>query len=125
MNVPHEVHYEMPDLKKIRARFYESAAGRAPVREWLLELSDADRKSIGEDIKLVEFGWPVGLPVCRPMAGRNGMWEVRLNISNGRIARVLFCIENGEMVLLHGFIKKTKTTPKPDLDLAETRKGNL
>jgi len=115
----------MAEIKVIRARFYEQNSGRSPVRDWIKRLSDADRKTVGKDIRVVEFGWPVGLPVCRPLSGHRGLWEVRSNISNGRIARVLFCIQSGEMILLHGFIKKSKTTPKSDLELAEVRKGNL
>ena len=59
------------------------------------------------------------MPVCKAMGG--GLYEIRSSISAGRIARVLFCIEDGVMVLLHGFIKKSQKTPKPDLQLATKR----
>jgi len=59
----------------------------------------ADRQAVGIDIKTVEFGWPIGMPVCRPMGG--GLYEVRTNLSSNRIARVLFGIEGNNMVLLH------------------------
>ncbi len=95
------------DDKKLRARFYQTGQiGRIPVREWLLELSPEDRKSIGIAIKTVEYGWPIGMPVCRSLG--DGLWEVRTNISHSRIARVLFSILGDEMILLHGFIKKTQ-----------------
>lgn len=105
--------------KKIPAAFYRSDTGAMPVREWLLELSDEDCRVIGFDIAQVEFGWPVGMPVCRPLGG--GLWEVRSNVTNGRIARVVFCIAHGRMILLHGFIKKTQRTPSADLELARKR----
>jgi phage-related protein len=89
------------------------------VRDWLLDLDKADRQAIGTDIQTVEFGWPIGMPVCRLMGG--GLYEVRTNISSKRIARVLFCIKGNQMVLLHGFIKKSQNTPKPDLALAKVR----
>jgi phage-related protein len=95
--------------KKITGRFYASAAGRRPVREWLLELSREDRRTIGYDIQKVEFGWPIGMPYCRPL--QRGLWEVRSDLAGGRIARVIFCILAGEMILLHGFEKKTQRTP--------------
>jgi phage-related protein len=80
------------------------------VREWLKGLSPDDRKRIGEDTKTVEFGWPVGMPVCRPLGG--GIYEVRSGLAQNRIARVLFYIDRKTgMVLLHGFIKKTQKTP--------------
>jgi len=94
-----------------------------PVREWLKALDAADRKVVGEDIKDVEFSWPIGMPLCRPLG--NGLWEVRSDLASGRIARVIFCIANGQMVLLHGFIKKTQKTPVGELELALKRKKEI
>ena len=105
--------------KRLPARFYESANGRAPVRDWLLELGDDDRRTIGKDIAKAEFGWPIGMPSCRSMGA--GLFEIRSNLSDGRIGRVLFGIADGGMVLLHGLMKKTQATPKADLDLARKR----
>jgi phage-related protein len=84
-----------------------------------------DRHTIGLDIATVEYGWPVGMPVCRPISSRRGLWEVRSDLTGGRIARVLFCMCGGQMVLLHGFIKKTQQTPDSDLDLAVKRKNEV
>lgn len=106
-------------LKRLPARFYRTDAGREPVREWLKDRDPADRKIIGEDIKDVEFSWPIGMPLVGSI-GR-GIWEVRSSLPGGRIARVLFCVEAQCMVLLHGFIKKTQKTPKQDIDLAIKR----
>jgi phage-related protein len=93
------------------------------LRNWLKSLPlDEDRKRIGEDIKTVEFGWPIGMPVCKPLG--DGVYEVRTNLAQNRIARVLFYIDKkGRMVLLHGFIKKTQETPAEDLDLARRNKN--
>ena len=107
-------------LKRLPARFYRSDSGREPVREWLKSLNAEDRRIIGEDIKDVEFSWPIGMPLVRSL-GR-GLWEVRSNLPHGRIARVLFCVERECMVLLHGFMKRTQKTPPQDLDLAIRRK---
>jgi phage-related protein len=78
---------------------------------------------IGADIKTVEFGWPIGMPTCRPMG--DGLFEVRTNLPQNKIARVLFCFYEGKMILLHGFIKKSQKTPKQQLDLALERKHTL
>jgi phage-related protein len=109
--------------KKLRARFYETAAGRKPVREWLLEMKAEDRRVIGHDVETVEFGWPVGMPTCRPLG--SGLWEVRSDLRDGTIGRIIFCIMKGDMVLLHGFIKKTQKTPPQDLALADKRKKEI
>lgn len=109
-----------PGFKRLPARFYRLDSGKEPVREWLKELEPEARKAIGEDIKDVEFSWPVGMPLVRPL-GRE-LWEVRSSLPRGGVARVLFCVEQGSMVLLHGFIKKTQKTPQHEIDLALKRK---
>jgi len=104
--------------KKITAVFFAQAGGGEPVREWLWSLSPEERKKVGDDIRTVEFGWPIGMPVCRPLG--KGLYEVRTSLKN-RIARVLFAIEADDMVLLHAFIKKSLATPAADLELARDR----
>ena len=88
------------------------------MRDWLKVLPVAERKIIGEDLKTVQFGWPLGMPLVAHLA--SGIWEVRTRLST-RIARVLFVLDGDVMVLLHGFIKKEQKTPKPELDLAKER----
>lgn len=102
--------------------FFRTDVGSEPVRDWLKELSAQDRKTIGEDIKTVQFGWPLGMPLVRKMG--KDLWEVRIHLE-GRIARVLFTVEEGVMVLLHGFIKKSQSTPPNDLKLAENRRSKV
>ncbi len=102
--------------------FFRTDAGSEPLREWLKGLSAQDRKMIGEDIKTVQFGWPLGMPLVRKMG--KDLWEVRIHLE-GRIARVLFTVEDGVMVLLHGFIKKSPDTPQNELKLAEGRRDKV
>jgi len=110
-------------VKRLPAFFYQLPSGREPVREWLKGLDDADRKLVGEDIKDVEFSWPIGMPLCRPLS--RGLWEVRSQLTQGRIARVIFCVHDSRMVLLHAFIKKTQKTPNAEIDLALKRKKKI
>lgn len=106
-------------MKKIPALFYENSNGKKLVRDWLLELSEDDRKILGQDIATVEYGYPVGMPTCRSLG--NKLEEVRSDISDKRIARVIFSVKCGYIILLHGFIKKTQKTPKSEIDLALKR----
>ena len=106
-------------MKRLPAAFYALPSGREPVRAWLKGLDRDDRKIVGEDIKDVEFSWPIGMPLCRSLGG--GLWEVRRDLTRGRIARVLFCVSRGRMVLLHAFVKKTQKTPAGDRALAVRR----
>ena len=103
-------------------RFFVTDSGSDPVREWLKDLPAIERKVIGEDIKTVQLGWPLGMPLVRNLG--DGIWEVRIKLEN-RIVRVLFALDKSTMVLLHGFIKKQQATPKPDLDMAKDRLKQL
>jgi phage-related protein len=105
----------------LRVVFFRSGYGDEPVREWLKELDKEDRKLIGEDIKLVQFRWPLGLPLVRKLEA--DLWEVRSRISGSRIARTCFTVRAGEMALLHGFIKKSQKTPRTELEIARRRKN--
>jgi phage-related protein len=101
--------------------FFRTDMGREPVREWLKSLDKETRKAIGEDIKLVQFRWPLGMPLVRKI--ETDLWEVRSHLSGGRIARVFFTVGDSEMALLHGFIKKSQKTLQRDLSLARNRKN--
>ena len=107
---------------RLQVVFYRTDSGSEPVRKWLKDLSQEDRKIIGEDIKTVQFGWPLGMPLVRKM--ELGLWEMRIRLDN-RIARILFTTQNGLMVLLHGFIKKSQKTPVNDLNIARQRMATL
>jgi len=115
------VQLHTPDFV-LNVRFYRSESGSEPVRDWLKSLPAEYKKSIGEDIKTVQFGWPIGMPIVRKLD--TGLWEVRSHIKDG-IARVIFTVFSDTMVLLHGFIKKSQQTPKEELETAKRRKKNL
>ena len=100
--------------------FYQTRGGSELVRDWLRNLEERDRNAVGLDLMRVQYRWPVGMPLCRAMG--DGLWEVRTSLPSNRIARVLFCVVNDRIVLLHGFIKKTQKTPADDLALARLRK---
>ena len=105
--------------RRIPVVFYRTAAGTEIVRDWLRSLDEQDRLTIGQDLMRVQYRWPVGMPLCRPLG--DGLWEVRTSLSSGRIARVLFCVHEGVVLVLSGFIKKTQKTSKEELTLARKR----
>ena len=104
---------------KISVVFYRTPAGVEVVRDWLRSLPPEDRNAIGQDLMRVQFGWPVGMPLCRPLGA--GLWEVRSDLTSNRIARVFFCFTDERLVALHGIVKKTQKTPDADLRLARKR----
>lgn len=89
------------------------------MREWLKGLPAEERKAVGEDLMTVQFRWPLGMPLVGSLG--DGIWEVRSRLPT-RIARTLFFVHEEEIILLHGFIKKTQQTPKEDKALALKRK---
>ena len=102
------------------AVFFRTETGREPVRDWLKNLPKEERRIIGEDITTVQFRWPLGMPLVDHLG--SGIWEIRSRLAN-RIARTLFFVHQGEIILLHGFIKKTRKTPHEDRALALRRKN--
>ena len=115
----------MPDssdnVKRLPVEFYGSEKGIEAVRDRLKSLDTLDKTKIGQAVKMLEYGWPVGMPTCRPL--RNGLYEVRTTLPSNREARIFFCIHNERMVLLHGIIKKTQKTPQRDLIIARNRQS--
>ena len=111
----------MSSEKILTVSFYKSENGHEPVREWLKILDKPDKKVIGEDILLVQFRWPLGMPLVRKM--EKDLWELRSKLRSGNISRVFFTVKGSEMVLLHGFIKKSQKTPLKDIALARSRKN--
>lgn len=105
--------------RKIALVFYRSETGAEPVKDWLKALPTVERQVIGQDLMRVQWRWPVGMPLCRPMG--QGLWEVRSSLPGNRIARVFFCTQAGTLVAVHGLIKKTSKTPPEDLKLARKR----
>jgi phage-related protein len=114
---------EAPRPKKIPLAFFRTLAGTEAVREWLKELPEEERQAIGKDLLRAQWRWPVGMPLCRPM-GRQ-LWEIRTDLPAKRTARVMVCLYREHLVALHGFIKKSRTTPQGDLALARKRKKEL
>ena len=110
-------------LREIPVRFFRTAGGSEPVREWLQGLAKEDRRAIGLDLMRVRFGWPIGMPLMRSLKG--GLWEVRSTLPSQTIARLIVCFHRNKIVALHGFIKKTQKTPREDIDLAMRRKAEV
>ncbi len=99
--------------------FYRSAGGTEPVRAWLKDLPAEEKRILGQDLKTVQFRWPLGMPLVRGLG--DGLWEVRSSLPS-RIARVLFMVAGTRIILLHAFVKKTQKTPTEDRALALKRR---
>ena len=112
----------MPSARPIPVRFFRLGSGREPVREWPKGLPKEHRKAIGEDIKTVQFAWPIGMPLVRKMD--DDLWEIRSHISSG-IARTFFTVYEELIFLLNRFVKKSQTTPAKELAVAWRRLAKL
>jgi phage-related protein len=105
--------------REILVRFYCTENGREPALEWLRSLDREDRRAVGYDLMRVPLGWPIGMPLMRSM--KEGLWEIRSQLPSRRIARLMICFQENKLVVLHGFVKKTRSTPAEDLALAKRR----
>ena len=110
------------DRKYFPVVFFRTESGSEPVREWLKGLTAQERKTIGEDIKTVQFGWPLGMPLIKKI--EPGLWEVRSRMVN-KISRVIFTVLEENIFLLHGFIKKSQKLPEEDLRIARQRLSDI
>jgi len=112
----------MPVQRPIPVVFFRLDSGREPVRDWLKDLDREGRKAIGEDIKTLQIGWPVGMPLARKLS--DDLWELRSRLRTG-IARTFFTMHARKLVLLHGFVKKSQKTPAKELVIAKRRLNKL
>ena len=105
--------------------FYRTASGRDVIKEWLRSFDKADRAILGEDLKTVQIGFPMGLPLCRSLG--QSLWEVRSSLPGNREARMIFFHDSKakSLVVVHGFIKKSQKTPKAEIEIALKRKGEF
>lgn len=111
------------ETPKIPLVFYRSESGREPVRDWLRSIDRADRLEIGADLQRVQYRWPVGMPLCRPLG--DGLWEVRTSLPSRTISRVFVFFHEETIYALHGIVKKTQATPPAALALARKRKKEV
>jgi phage-related protein len=111
------------EAQRTSLMFFRTGGGREPVREWLQAMDVVDRGMVGRDLMRAQWRWPIGMPLCRAMG--QGLWEIRTDLSNHRIARVMLCMHEGMLVALHAFVKKTQKTPADELALARKRLKEL
>lgn len=99
--------------------FYRTASGRAPVEDYLDELTAPEAAKLARGLDLLRtFGTQLGMPHVRPL--RRGIYELRLR--GQREHRVLYAGVVGQrFLLLHAFTKKTQRTPQVEITLAEQR----
>ncbi len=99
--------------------FYRTDAGNEPALDWFRDLSAEERRIVGFDLRTLQIGFPMGMPLCKSLG--DGLWELRSTLP-GKIARVIFFIDGEKFIIVHGFIKKSQKTPKEELNAAKARK---
>jgi len=106
-------------LVVLRVVFFRTAGGNEPVLDWLRGMSADDRRIVGEDLRTVQLGWPLGMALCRPLG--DGLFEVRSTLEGNRVIRVVFFQYEDCLVIVEGFVKKSRSTPDDVLKLARAR----
>lgn len=110
-------------LQPIPMTFWRAASGREPVRDWLREMDKRDRQTIGDNLRTLQYGWPLGMPLVRKLADH--IWELRSSLPTRREARLLFTANEEQIIVLSGFIKKAQKTPAAEIELARRRLKEL
>ena len=109
--------------KSFPLSFWASSLGNEPTREWFRDLPEPDRTALGRDLRRIQFGWPIGMPLVKSLG--SGLWELRTSLPSKREARVMFCVNDETIIVLHGFIKKTQKTPDSEMKVAVKRMKEL
>ena len=108
---------------KLQVVFFRTDTGNEPVRQWLRDLDKEDKKTIGGDIQMVQYRWPVGKPFVEKIKGYQNLWEVRSKLRRRREARVLFTVKGSKMAILHGLMKKKRKISRSVLAEVDRRKN--
>lgn len=109
----------MNQIKPMALAMWASSTGSEPARDWFKALPDTDRKKVGQDLRKLQYAWPVGMPLVRSLG--SGLWELRTSLPSKREARVFFATDGETLLVLHGFIKKSAQTPTHELVVARKR----
>ena len=106
----------------IEVQLYKTEGGNEVIRDFLRGLPADDRKTVGEDLKTLQYGYPIGMPLCRPVGK---LWELHSSLPSKRELRLLWFFHKATqtIIVVHAFIKKTQKTPQKDINLGEARKG--
>jgi len=104
---------------KLEIRFFQTARGDEPVREYIKALSDKERARLEGCIYILATTGRLDMPHGKKMAGQKDLFEIR----SGR-HRILYAFHTGEVILLHAFMKQSQETPKREMDLAVRRLAN-
>ncbi|MDQ0248196.1 phage-related protein [Sphingomonas kyeonggiensis] len=110
-------------MKKVT--FYQTANGNQLVADFIRSLPGNDRKVVGTDLMRLQIGYPMGPPLCKHIKGP--IWELRSTVPSKREVRLLYFFDanSQQIIVVHAFIKTTRTTPKSDIDLADKRRSEF
>ncbi|MGE0501334.1 MAG: type II toxin-antitoxin system RelE/ParE family toxin [Rhizobiaceae bacterium] len=101
--------------------FFATGAGNEPVLEWLRGLGKQEKAKIGADLRTVQFGFPIGMPLCRSLG--DGLFELRTSLPSRKEARLIFFQHGEDLIVVAGFIKKTMKTPGTEIEKAKVRRS--
>jgi phage-related protein len=105
-------------------RFYKTASGRCPVREFLDSLNGRQAQKVTWVLSLIEDLGTVPAKYFKKLVNTDGIWEVRVNVGRDTFRFLVFFDGPTVLVLASGFSKKSRKTPKKLIVLAEQRKSD-
>lgn len=100
--------------------YYMDSRGKEPVVDFLDALPiEVQAKTLRLIDLLANHGVLLKEPYTRQIRGK--LRELRITDRLGEIRILYFAFADRRLVLLHGFVKKTRKTPVRQIDIAERR----
>lgn len=106
--------------------YYKTQNGQEVVKDFIDKLQESTQAKLGRQLDLLEvYGYELSMPHAKALG--DGLMELRVRGKRGsQEVRVFYAFVIGDHIyLLHGFVKKTQTTPKKEFDIARQRKAEV
>ena len=108
-------------MPKFKVDFYKSADGSKPLGEFIRSLDYKMKAKVVANLHLLEeYGSMAREPLSEEL--EDGIFELR-TIEGSNIVRILYFFDKGRIIIAtNGLVKKSRKTPRRDIDLAKKRR---
>jgi phage-related protein len=105
--------------------FYKTIEGKCPVQEFLDSLPGKIAQKILWVLQLLEDLNDVPSSYFKKLTGTDEIWECRIRFGSTFYRILCFFVNGSTLVLTHGFSKKSRKTPKGEIEKAEVYRKDL
>ena len=109
-------------LNRVTVVFYIAPSGACPVRDFLGALPPKIYRKALWTLQTVQTFGRAGSHYFKALSGTRGLYEVRVTASRGDLRLLGFFATGDLFILAHGFMKKSTSTPRSDIQVALDRR---